>query len=355
MKKAIVTLTIAVSSILLSTATIRTVSNNASSPGQYSSLPAAITASAVGDTIYVQGSPTSYGSITINKKLTFIGAGYAPDSTDYNLASKIDQILFDTTTYTMSGIKIIGFYIYATSSNTLYYSTSPTDDRGKINNVTFERCYISSGYSCSISGNNWEFLNCIFEYSNNLDIGTYNNILFSNCIIINTVMYNSDKSSINIYNCIFLNHISNAFSNVSNMGIYNSIFYNSSNTSCTNCLFMNNISYDNVSRPFTGTGTGNLADIDPLFVTTSTTLPSIGTTIPYSDLKKYNWALQTGSPGHNAGTDGTDIGFYGGSYPYKNITGMNPNIPVIKSFIVKNPVAQKGGTLQISIKAQKLQ
>jgi hypothetical protein len=354
MKKAIVTMSIAVCTLLISTATIRTVSNNASSPGQYSSLSIAITASAVGDTLYVQGSPTTYGSVTINKKLTLIGSGYAPDSTDYNLPSKLDQIVFDSTSYVLQGTKIMGFYMNS-SSSAIYYSTTPSNDRGKIHNVTFERCYFNLYYASYISGNNWVFLNCIFDYSNSLDIGFYDNLIFSNCMFVGSYLFNSDKSSVNVYNCIFLNQSSYSFTTISNMGIYNCIFYNSNPGTCTNCLFMNNMSYDDVLRTFTGTGTGNIENTDPLFVTTATALPSIGTSIPYADLKKYNWKLQPGSLGHNAGTDGKDIGFYGGSYPNINLTGMNPKIPIIKSFIVKNPVAQKGGTLQISIKAQKLQ
>jgi hypothetical protein len=37
----------------------------------------------------------------------------------------------------------------------------------------------------------------------------------------------------------------------------------------------------------------------------------------------------------------------------KNITGMYQEIPVIKSFIIKNPVVQKNGSLEISITATK--
>jgi hypothetical protein len=365
MKKAIVTLTVAVFTMLLSTATIRTVSNNASSPGHSTSLPTAIASSSVGDTLYIQGSPTSYGNVIIDKKLTLIGSGYAPDSTDYNLATTITQITLDTTgLYLLQGLKIIGVSLYNTGGSSINYSTSPTNDRGLIHNISFERCYIYTYSTAYISGNNWSFLNCVFNYPNTggypIDIGNYDNIIITNCFFVNTYINNSNKSSVNLYNSIFLNYSGNFFnSNVSNMGIYNCIFYNSNPGGCTNCLFMNNIVYDDATRdlqiPAVNSGSGNFVNSNPLFVQTPTAHPAIGTTINYSDLKTYNWHLQSGSPGHNAGTDATDIGFYGGAYPYKNLTGMNPKIPIIRSFIVKNPVAQKGGTLQISIKAQKLQ
>ena len=64
--------------LFLATATgafaiVRTVSNNPSSPGQYTSIQAAIDASGLtGDTIMVAGSATSYGDMTIGKKLVLV-------------------------------------------------------------------------------------------------------------------------------------------------------------------------------------------------------------------------------------------------------------------------------------------
>ena len=79
--KTLVLLFIACFVYSMSYADIITVSNNPDSPGQYTSLPAAIAAASVGDTILVSGSPTNYGSITINKKLTLFGSGYDPNNT----------------------------------------------------------------------------------------------------------------------------------------------------------------------------------------------------------------------------------------------------------------------------------
>ena len=58
-------------------ATIITVSNRTGQMDvDYSSLPDAITNASAGDTLYVHGSPFSYGDITIDKKLHIIGPGY---------------------------------------------------------------------------------------------------------------------------------------------------------------------------------------------------------------------------------------------------------------------------------------
>lgn len=324
-------------------AAIITVSNNASSPGQYSNLQTAINSASVGDTLYIQGSTTSYGNITINKKLTLVGAGYSPDSTDYNISTQLGNLTFDTViNVPISGTKIIGM-----SLEQSYYSTG---DRGFIQNITFEKCLFNS--SVYVAGNNWIILNCIFN-SVMLDLGYYSNAIVSNSFFVSSYIYYSNKNSVNIYNCIFLNYSSNVFYSVSYLGVYNSIFWNNSVSGCSNCLFVNNITYDDVARELPGTGnsgSGNINNTDPLFVST---LPAPTTTIPYASLKNYNWNLQTGSPGYKTGTDGSDIGFYGGAYPNKNLSGMYHQIPVVKNFLIKNPVVQKNGSLKVSITATK--
>lgn len=346
MKKTIFTFLSMISFCFAINAAVITVSNNTASPGQYSNLQTAIDNSSASDTIYVQGSPTSYGNITINKKLTILGSGYAPDSTDFNLATIIGQITLDTVfTSPIKGIKIVGIY-------TTNYITYASGDRGLINDVTFERCYLG-GYKY-ISGNNWVFLNCMFE--SGFDFGYYDNVMISNSFFFSSTLNYSDKNTISILNSIFLNYSgSYQFYTVSNMTVNNCIFWNNSVSGCSNCTFNNNITWDDVTQtlPYAGnSGTGNINNVDPKFVST---LPLPTSTIPYTSVKSYNWHLQAASSGHNAGTDGTDIGLYGGSLPNVNLTGMNPQIPVIKNFIVKNPVAQKNGTLNITVKAQKVQ
>ena len=49
-----------------------TCSSNTNSPGQYNNLHDAIEAANPGDTIYVHGSTNGYGTVIVNKRLTFI-------------------------------------------------------------------------------------------------------------------------------------------------------------------------------------------------------------------------------------------------------------------------------------------
>jgi hypothetical protein len=60
MKTILTTLIVGIFS-LSSMATVHTVSNNPNSPGEYNNLQTAIDAATNGDTLYVHGSPTSYG------------------------------------------------------------------------------------------------------------------------------------------------------------------------------------------------------------------------------------------------------------------------------------------------------
>src|SRR5438477_8165333 len=74
--------TILLALILLSagaSATVRTLNNNNPSPGQFATYNLAENPSVNGDTIYVSGSPTSYGNISPNKGVTIIGTGHNPN------------------------------------------------------------------------------------------------------------------------------------------------------------------------------------------------------------------------------------------------------------------------------------
>ncbi|HOK50653.1 MAG TPA: hypothetical protein PLD12_01805 [Bacteroidales bacterium] len=324
---------------------VLTVSNNPSAPAQYSTVSAVITAASVGDTIYLLGSNSTYGDITIPKRLTIIGAGYDVLGTDYNLATTVGTVYLDSTlSGPIDGVKLIGLSI-----STIYYSSG---DRGYIDNVAIKRCKIN-GY-IYVSGNYWNIINNII--GGTLDIGNYGNIFIANNVFYQSYLYYSNQSSVYVINNLFLYYTSNQFSSVSNANVYNNIFYANSVAvyNSINNVFNNNISYNtsNYTLPPAGnSGTGNIQQTDPKFVSQAT-IPAPGSgTIAMVNLKDYDWHLQATSPGKNAGSDGTDIGIYGGSYPWPGFTGM-PNLPVIESFYIKNPVLHKDSTLKIYIKAK---
>jgi hypothetical protein len=163
-----------------------------------------------------------------------------------------------------------------------------------------------------------------------------------NCIIQgslgNSTIYNEGQ----IFNTIFLGNGSTVFCYYAqNMRIENSIFVGvipsimSSASSTTHAY--NNISFSSGNNTFnTANQSGNMIG-DPLFV-------SVGNAFSgYHPMNNYQ--LQMNSPGHLAGTDGKDIGLYGG-FPYFTNTG-EPDIPQIRSFNVPLTPIPAGSNITI--------
>ena len=76
--------------------------------------------------------------------------------------------------------------------------------------------------------------------------------------------------------------------------------------------------------------------------------PLEGGALSYS----YDFHLQTGSPAVNAGTDGTDIGIYGGMLPFE--VGANPYFPqMMEITLPSGSSVPAGGTLNVHFKAKK--
>jgi len=63
----------------------------------------------------------------------------------------------------------------------------------------------------------------------------------------------------------------------------------------------------------------------------------------------HDYHLQTSSPGKNAGTDGTDVGIYGGIYPWKE--GSIPFNPHFQQVQV-SPKTDANGNLNVNIKVE---
>jgi len=327
-------------SFFLSEAKIITVSNNTNSPGQYTSLQAAINASLAGDSIYVHGSATSYGNVTVNKQLTFIGTGHNPKKS-IPLVSEIGNIQLDilANTSDASGTRIIGFKL----SGVFGY----TGGGGTKNILIARNSFGSSGSQIYITGSGWKIENNVlnFQYIN---LNNNANITIQNNIFSTTYIAYSNKPSVLIVNNIFLGITpATALYTVTNANIANNIFSGSSpkGTSIDNNVFSNNITYHTAydTIPFgTNLGSGNFVAKNPQF-----------TNVPANAFNyNYDFSLKSTSPGKNAGTDGKDIGIYGGTASFPDLTG-SPAIPQIKSLSILNPVIPVGDSLKVVIKAKK--
>nr|MCU0389209.1 hypothetical protein [Chitinophagaceae bacterium] len=71
---------------------VLTVNNATVSPGQYNTIAAAIAAASAGDTILIHGTGINYGSITVDKRLVFIGPGHNPVDKQNTNPALLDNI-----------------------------------------------------------------------------------------------------------------------------------------------------------------------------------------------------------------------------------------------------------------------
>ena len=137
----------------------------------------------------------------------------------------------------------------------------------------------------------------------------------------------------------------------------NNIFYGISAYSETliyYCEWNNNVTFltSNNDLYITGTSSGgnNLINTNPMFVDVPLENPSF----EYI----HDFHLQAGSTLIDAGTDGTDIGIYGGLYPWPESeiespfqTSPMPSIPQVIEMNINNSVIPVNGTINIDIEA----
>jgi len=342
---------------------VKTVSNNAASPGQYTDLQVAIDAASPNDTIMVAGSGTSYGTITFGKPLVLVGAGhnnpYGSNATvDYMTLTRQNQYV------SASGSKIMGFVITSTVYLTGTY-TGGVDSTRSINNVVFERCNINYLYfgkdSYVNTFKNDTIRNCLITYQVRLYSGSvlnkfialtiHNNVFSSSSATGSNYIFGysgiNDLATCSVRNNLFLNHTNTCLSNIKNLTIESNIFYGAEPQGGTTCVYNNNITYMcvNNSIPGTGnTGTGNLVNTDPLFVN----FPIAGGAFSCS----YDVHLKPASPGKTGGTGGTEIGIYGGTSPAEACA--NPAFPqMMEISFPSGSSVPAGGVLDVYFKAKK--
>ncbi|MCB9188682.1 MAG: hypothetical protein H6599_05300 [Flavobacteriales bacterium] len=346
-----------------------TCSNNPNSPGQYISLQDAVDNANANDTILVAGSPSHYGTvINSSKALTIIGAGIN-NPNGYN--TEINYLHFTRASSSVSatGSKLIGVRII----NVLYlnpeYLASGTNK--SLEDIVIERCHVGNIDMQGGSVNPTIFTNILIKNCILSTVGLYgdvkNNIRILNNIITSGSIRqtkNADNSNVLVANNIFLWNDQFAFftspgsaaqSTFPGMVVNNNIFYYASpNTECHNCSFSNNITYNNLDDTLLGsgnpgsTGGANQIGVDPEFVN----YPIAGASFDYV----YDFHLQPGSPGIGAGSDGTDIGIYGGVAPFTDAAdvGANPAIPQMLEITTPlGSTVSKGTNLNVTFKSYK--
>lgn len=337
--------------------------NGNAAGGTYSSFFNAVQAANSGDTIYIKASGwNSNSGAQVNKKLIIIGEGYGLDAAQSKYAV-INGLNLNTGA---DSTEIYGVYANISVNNSL-------------TNLVIDRSDVSLSFASNLSNTFSDVLikNCVVRglglslYYNNV---TFQNLLISNCIFKSTSSLSlptNAGSTVLVTNCLFaLNAGYFSFTGTTSNTTFtnNIVIFNSSSTVTTfpvnNNSISNNIFYNvgagSVPNPVSGTNSGgNNLFAQPTFL--AGTFPMTGSWSNATFLNYTDFELAPSSIGNNAGTDGTDIGIFGGAFSwpvgFDFASGrkylLMPQIPFIESINVQNASVPQNGTINVNVKARK--
>jgi len=302
---------------------------HAGKPTFYTKLPDAITGALAGDTVYIPGG--SFDAIAISKKLCLVGVGANPDSTKIGGKTIVSSLELD------AGAD--------NGSLTGIYSLGGITVGANINGYTISRCYINlltANTSTSTFLIKENIINNIvstnadyWNLSNNIFTGTVQGLVLSN--VKNNLFLSSGTQLYSNSGVIENNFFLYLSGNYSEGGPGYNFFYNNINAGVNS-----DGSYLAVSLNH-DQGSNNFFDGIGL-----TTLFPTSSSYNYNTdgIYEINFNLPAGSKYKNAGTDGTDIGIYGGAYPWK--PGSLPPNPHFQSINIA-PTTDASGNLKVQI------
>lgn len=335
MKQLILMTCCALLSTQQSAAKIWRVNNNPGITADFSTLSAAITAAAAGDTLHIESSGINYGSVNINKRLVIRGTGYFLDETVPN----------PKTQYLKEAATIASITLAGGSKKTVVEGLVLGSLYLQDSFITVQRNHIGSIYLSSarhIQGDTIRHnyltgsINLNSSAYKNTGLFIYNNIINGSISVISSAVNNMDGYIVHntflgtanfvTSNCVYQNNIFNGS---------NFTTYRSSNT------FLNNVSVDAHLPPGNGNITG--ATFSGLFIGGST---GAG----YSSDGRYR--LVAGSPAIGAGQlNGVvvDCGAFGGPAPYI-LSGM-PQMPSIYQLDAPTNISSGITTMTVTLSA----
>ena len=218
----------------------------------------------------------------------------------------------------------------------IYFGDDPSNQT--VNNVRIERCRLENLILGRVYPNT-SINRVIRENVINTLIGYISNCTIENNFLRNCNQFDGCTFNHNNFGMYFcwgygLNYLTNCL-------LYNNIFINGGCggflvNSCFSNFFVNNLfSFDPSFPNGTNDGENNLINIPAIYT-------YAGWDFQYSN----NYHLIAGSPGINYGTDGTDVGIYGNTYPYKD--GALPVNPHISTSTIAPHVIQNDGLLNVN-------
>lgn len=335
--------------------TIRIVDNNINAPkgpNVFSTIQEAHDAADHGDIIHIIPSHVPYGDATILKQLHFYGIGFNPDRENPYL-SRIGQIILDhdilvnpagSAGSTFQGLHILSVVVYKTdvvheiaikNSKLNMFSSWPG-----MRDLLIENIIVGSSISLDHGdggGNpdgNIIVRNNIFTKEASLN--GQNMLVSNNLFLGNGQQFNNSSFQI-VRDVIFTNNIFFGRKPIPYFGpdqILRCDFY-------FNVVFGN----DDNSLPIYGSNTGanNLVGVNPDFEN-----------LAFSSLDwdfSWNPSLKSGSPALNAGSDGTDIGLFGGGAPFHSLFYGGTPLPFVRMLTTPGMILE-GQNMLIEVQAR---
>lgn len=303
---------------------IITVDNNPGAVAMFDNFADAYEAASDGDTILLAGSSNNYGDHTLYKRLKIVGPGYFLSENGIpGLSTGVATI-----SLTLKNDPLIG-----SSSGTVLRGLefSNLDVEGDLSGILVQKCRAASRLTWGISSPTI-FERCFVVYDGSGLISFSSGS--SGSLVSNSILFSLTfrTTGINVDRCV----IQGNFNGNPSTSISNSIFalptasrFTRNGTSVSHCMA---IGFDYLPE---GGGNINGQLISNVFVNTGS-----------EDAK---WKLKAGSTAAGAGTDGSDMGAFGGPNPYV-LSGV-PGIPRLTRFVVPATATSTSG-LQFEIDAE---
>lgn len=266
--------------------------------------------------------------LVVNKKVAIFGAGYSDGANSTILKDGEFMIGKDASGSSISGIRFdLNFVL------------------DNISNCIVSRCR----------------MNYYFYLS-----GLGNNIVITECDIVNTI-YSTSSSYKNlggnglvatVSKCIFRN-----YPRVNTVNIYNSVFHSPYFDNCTNTNISNSIilvsetvtnsaaTYLGVSNVFSNNlwVGGYPSPVSSNDCTLANNIEREAFANVFVDKNNNDFHLKPGCKGIGAGSDGTDVGLYGTTMPFKD--SKLPSIPYFKTKVI-SPETNAAGKLPVHIQVE---
>ena len=285
--------------------------NNTGVPADFTTPQQANDAGTVanGDTIHIEASGTSYGNLSLTKRLIIIGNGYFLGSLSNN--SNPDLQANPASSY------IGDIYIYSGGSSSVImgmtFSNAYIGYSTPVNNLLFRRNRVLTVlYFYNGGSTNVQILQCYIDGAVS-QTSAHNNVLLANNIIGQGVNFDGNDDG-TFQNNVF--HTAGAYTSSFTGFTLRSNIIVSGTIALTTCTTEFNLG----SSTQFGTATGNQNNINMANVFTE--YPTLSTST--YDLR---YTLKAGSPAIGAGYGSVDCGAYGNTTPYVK-SGM-PDVPSI--------------------------